>query len=57
MKVEMLLEKVEHLAKKYPGLEINEIKFDDVEVVIDLDVDSFRRIDRKSTRLNSSHAD
>ena len=44
MKVEMLLEKVEWLVRNYPNLEINEIKFDNIEVVIDLDVDSFRRI-------------
>jgi len=44
MKVEFLLEKVEKLARRYPGLEIDRIKFDGVEVVIDLDIDNFKKI-------------
>ena len=47
MKVEMLLEKVERLARVFPGLEIDGITVNNIEVVIDLDVENLKKVLRE----------
>ena len=47
MKVEFLVEKAEALAKRFPGLDPLRIDFDGVQVVIDLDLDDFKRVFRE----------
>jgi hypothetical protein len=44
MKVEWLVEKVEKLARRYPGLEIDGIEINDTEIVIDLGIEDLKKV-------------
>jgi len=44
MKVEFLLEKVEGLAKRFPDLDPLNVEFNGIEIIIDLDIEDFKRI-------------